>query len=185
MWEEYNNAIACTHKSEVNNEISQQTLVQACVVGNAAHGLPSSGVKPLTIRYKCQASSCIHVHERVMILTAHCNVDVDVSTQITFLYLYTYLYILSSYVHVSTQITFLYILSSYGWQRKNEQLQIVFAAADSIENLQQVQETVDYLTQGCMCKTGCESKHCKCKKGPLHWGPAKIHTAVCGSNMSN
>ena len=49
----------------------------------------------------------------------------------------------------------------------------MFAAADSIENLQQVQETVDYLTQaGCMCKTGCESKRCECKKGSLHCGPS-------------
>ena len=60
-------------------------------------------------------------------------------------------------------------LSSYGWRRDNEQLHIVW---DSIENLQQVQKTVDYLTQGCKCKTGCESKRCICKKVSLHCGPS-------------
>ena len=35
MRKEYSNVIACTHKSNVNNEISQQTIVQACVVLNS------------------------------------------------------------------------------------------------------------------------------------------------------
>ena len=36
-------------------------------------------------------------------------------------------------------------LSSYGWQREKEQLQVVW---DSEENLQQVHRTVEYLTKG-------------------------------------
>ena len=60
-------------------------------------------------------------------------------------------------------------LSDYGWKRENEYLRIVW---DSPENLQQVQRTVDYLTQGCKCKTGCTTRRCKCKKENIQCGPS-------------
>ena len=60
-------------------------------------------------------------------------------------------------------------LSSYGWQRQNQQLKVVW---DTEENLQQVHRTVDYLTQGCKCKTGCGTQRCKCMKGSLKCGPS-------------
>ena len=60
-------------------------------------------------------------------------------------------------------------LSSYGWQREKEQLQVVW---DSEENLQQVHRTVEYLTKGCKCKTGCGTRRCKYVKGSLKCGPS-------------
>ena len=66
-------------------------------------------------------------------------------------------------------------LSSYGWQRQNQQLKVVW---DTEENLQQVHRTVDYLTQGCKCKTGCGTQRCKCMKGSLKCGPS-CHYVNC------
>ena len=43
---------------------------------------------------------------------------------------------------------------------------------DTEENVQQVHRTVDYLTQGCKCKTGCGTQRCKCMKGSLKCGPS-------------
>ena len=60
-------------------------------------------------------------------------------------------------------------LSSYGWQREKEQLQVVW---DSEVNLQQVHRTVEYLTKGCKCKTGCGTRRYKCIKGSLKCGPS-------------
>lgn len=75
------------------------------------------------------------------------------------------------HVHVHyTMYMFVFTdLSSYGWQREKEQLQVVW---DSEENLQKIQRTVDYITQGCKCKTGCQTRRCKCIKGILQCGPS-------------
>ena len=43
---------------------------------------------------------------------------------------------------------------------------------DTPINVQQVQRTVDYLTRGCKCKTGCDTRRCKCKKEGLQCGPS-------------
>ena len=43
---------------------------------------------------------------------------------------------------------------------------------DSPENQQQVKRTVDFLTQGCRCKTGCSILRCKCKKQHVQCGPS-------------
>ena len=49
---------------------------------------------------------------------------------------------------------------------------------DSQENLLQVQKTVEYLTKGCKCKTGCSTLRCKCKKESLQCGPS-CHCVNC------
>ena len=54
---------------------------------------------------------------------------------------------------------------------------------DSPENLQQVQRTVEYLTQGCKCKTGCITRCCKCKKQTIHCGPS-CHCINCNNTPS-
>lgn len=66
-------------------------------------------------------------------------------------------------------------LLSYGWQKKNDKLEIVW---DSQENLQQVQKTVEYLTKGCKCRTGCSTFCCRCKKQSLQCGPT-CHCTNC------
>ena len=43
---------------------------------------------------------------------------------------------------------------------------------DSEENTKRVEQTVQYLTKGCKCKTGCVTKRCKCQKGQLLCGPS-------------
>ena len=60
-------------------------------------------------------------------------------------------------------------LADYGWHREDGQLRVTW---DTVENLQQIQRSVDYLMQGCKCKTGCTSRRCRCKKAELQCGPS-------------
>ena len=64
-------------------------------------------------------------------------------------------------------------LSDYGWCRENDHLQVVWDASD---NVQQVQRTVGFLTQGCRCKTGCMTRRCKCRRAQC--GPS-CHCVNC------
>lgn len=43
---------------------------------------------------------------------------------------------------------------------------------DTATNVHMVQSTVDYLTKGCKCKTGCGTRRCKCKKDAKMCGPS-------------
>ena len=54
---------------------------------------------------------------------------------------------------------------------------------ESPENLQQVQRTVEYLIQGCKCKTGCIIRRCKCKKQTIQCGPS-CHCINCNNTPS-
>ena len=58
-------------------------------------------------------------------------------------------------------------LTDYGWCREDGQLRVTW---DTAENVQQVQCSVQYLTQGCKCKTGCTSRRCGCMKAELECG---------------
>jgi len=71
-------------------------------------------------------------------------------------------------------------LSDYGWYMENEELKVVW---ESPENLQQVQRTVEYLMQGCKCKTGCITRRCKCKKQTIQCGPS-CHCINCNNTPS-
>ena len=66
-------------------------------------------------------------------------------------------------------------LSEHGWSREQECLQVVW---DSPENLQKVQRTVDFLTQGCQCKTGCTTRRCRGTKEDIQCGPS-CHCINC------
>ena len=66
-------------------------------------------------------------------------------------------------------------LSEHGWSKEQGCLQVVW---DSPENLQTVQRTVDFLTQGCQCKTRCTTQRCKCKKEGMQCGPS-CHCINC------
>ena len=50
-----------------------------------------------------------------------------------------------------TLSSFLLGLTDYGWHREDGQLRVTW---DTVENIQQIQRNVEYLTQGCKCKTG-------------------------------
>lgn len=71
-----------------------------------------------------------------------------------------------SYIHVCfTDLD----LTDHGWCREDDQLKVVW---DSPDNVKQVQKTIEFLTQGCKCKTGCSTRHRKCKKGGTQCGPS-------------
>ena len=42
-------------------------------------------------------------------------------------------------------------LTDYGWHREDSQLKVTW---DSVENVQRIQHSVEYLTQGCKCIIG-------------------------------
>ena len=68
-----------------------------------------------------------------------------------------------------TLSSFLLGLTDYGWHREDGQLRVTW---DTVENIQQIQRNVEYLTQGCKCKMGCTSRRCRCKKAELQCGPS-------------
>ena len=59
-------------------------------------------------------------------------------------------------------------LDQFGWSRQNGQLEIVWEAE---ENKEEVKDRLDYVLKGCKCKTGCNTKRCKCKKCGRTCGP--------------
>ena len=67
-------------------------------------------------------------------------------------------------------------LSDYGWCRENDHLQVVWDAPD---NVQRVQRTVDFLTQGCRCKTGCTTHRCKCRRENIMQCGPSCHCVNC------
>ena len=60
-------------------------------------------------------------------------------------------------------------LTDYGWHREDSQLNVIW---DSLENVQLIQRSVEYLTRGCKCRTGCTSRRCRCNKAELQCGPS-------------
>ena len=52
-------------------------------------------------------------------------------------------------------------LSDYGWSIDNDKLECIW---DSDVNIKKVEQTVDWYTKGCACKTGCSTNRCKCRK---------------------
>ncbi|XP_078589268.1 uncharacterized protein LOC144869676 isoform X2 [Branchiostoma floridae x Branchiostoma japonicum] len=61
------------------------------------------------------------------------------------------------------------LLDRYGWEIDDHgNLMITW---DSKENIEKVQKTVEFLTRGCKCKSGCSSKRCKCLKKGQVCGP--------------
>ena len=71
-------------------------------------------------------------------------------------------------------------LSEHGWFREQDCLKVAW---DSPENLQKVQRTVDFLTQGCQCKTGCTTLRCGCTKEDIRCGPS-CHCINCKNTKS-
>lgn len=59
-------------------------------------------------------------------------------------------------------------LANYGWSRKDNKLQVVW---DVPENIANSQKKLDFVFNGCRCKTGCISKRCKCMKQNRKCGP--------------
>ena len=55
---------------------------------------------------------------------------------------------------------------------------------ESEENMKKVQQTVQYLTKGCKCKTGCTTKRCLCQKGQTLCGPS-CQCTNCRNTVSN
>ncbi|CAG2203639.1 KIF4 [Mytilus edulis] len=52
-------------------------------------------------------------------------------------------------------------LSDFGWKVSNNLLECIW---DTEGNFQKVEQTVQWYTKGCSCKTGCSSNRCKCRK---------------------
>ncbi|VDI81449.1 Hypothetical predicted protein [Mytilus galloprovincialis] len=52
-------------------------------------------------------------------------------------------------------------LSDFGWKVSNNLLKCIL---DTEGNFQKVEQTVQWYTKGCSCKTGCSSNRCKCRK---------------------
>lgn len=59
-------------------------------------------------------------------------------------------------------------LDGNGWTRKNGCLEIVW---EEEEHLRKAKERIDYVLNGCKCKTGCGTNRCKCRKGGKKCGP--------------
>ena len=60
-------------------------------------------------------------------------------------------------------------LTDFGWHRQDCQLMVTW---DTPENVQKVHRSINFLIQGSKCKTGCNSKRCKCTKTGLQCGPS-------------
>lgn len=89
----------------------------------------------------------------------------------------TYMYVCTSqitckmYMRIIIQAYFTYYptaLDGFGWTRNNNDLEIVWETETSKEK---VKDRLDYILNGCKCKTGCRSKRCKCKKAGRVCGP--------------
>ncbi|VDI64212.1 Hypothetical predicted protein [Mytilus galloprovincialis] len=52
-------------------------------------------------------------------------------------------------------------LSDFGWKVSNNLLECIW---DTEGNFQKVEQTVQWYTKGCSCKTGCSTNRCKCRK---------------------
>ena len=91
-----------------------------------------------------------------------------------------YLYPLSIRIIVMCSISIVTDLSEHGWFREQDCLKVVW---DSPENLQKVQRTVDFLIQGCQCKTGCTTLRCGCTKENIRCGPS-CHCINCKNTKS-
>ena len=59
-------------------------------------------------------------------------------------------------------------LDGLGWTRKNGYLEIIW---EDEEHQLQAKERIDYILNGCKCKTGCKTDRCKCRKGGHTCGP--------------
>ena len=59
-------------------------------------------------------------------------------------------------------------LEDYGWTRKRGQLEIEW---ETEENIKKLKDKVDFVMNGCRCKTGCASNRCKCRKSMRVCGP--------------
>ena len=70
-------------------------------------------------------------------------------------------------------------LTQYGWYDEEGKLKVHW---DTEENMKKVEEQVEFLTKGCRCKTGCDTKRCKCLKAGLSCGPS-CRCLNCKNNM--
>lgn len=59
-------------------------------------------------------------------------------------------------------------LLDYGWKLNESCLECVW---DSETNFQQVEQTINWYTKGCACRTGCSTNRCKCRKSKMICGP--------------
>jgi len=55
-----------------------------------------------------------------------------------------------------------------GWKKNGSDYTIDWEADDVME---EIQETIKFLTKGCSCKKGCTNNNCGCKKRSNHCGP--------------
>ena len=67
-------------------------------------------------------------------------------------------------------------MDAYGWTRNNGELSVVWEAE---ENQTKAKERLDYVLNGCKCKTGCTTKQCKCQKLLRACGPGCRCTNCC------
>ena len=73
-----------------------------------------------------------------------------------------------TYSKYNSQLFDIYVLSfflgldAFGWSRQPDgKLEVLW---DTLENQTKAKERIEFVLQGCKCKTGCTSKRCKCKK---------------------
>jgi hypothetical protein len=52
-------------------------------------------------------------------------------------------------------------LTENGWALKNDDISVVW---DTDDNLKRVQDTIQWYTKGCSCKSGCTTNRCSCKR---------------------
>ena len=76
-------------------------------------------------------------------------------------------------VHISVATCNLAGLDGFSWTRSNGQLEILW---ELDEYKAKVKERLDYILNGCECKTGCHTKRCKCKKaGRVMWAGMPVY----------
>ena len=81
---------------------------------------------------------------------------------------------------MTLSILFTIALTDYGWIKNVEKLEIQW---DTPENVVLAKQKVNYVLNGCKCKTGCHSRVCGCKKKNKNCGPG-CRCIGCGNGPS-
>ncbi|XP_066282530.1 uncharacterized protein [Branchiostoma lanceolatum] len=70
-------------------------------------------------------------------------------------------------------------IEMHGWKIEDSIIKVVW---DSNENISRVKKTVEFLTRGCSCKSGCQTNRCLCHKSNNVCGPGCRCINCCNSN---
>ena len=82
-------------------------------------------------------------------------------------------------------------MTQYGWKRENGKLTIHWEVT---ENVERAKVSLDFVLNGCKCKTGCKTRLCSCKKKERKCGPScachfctniTAHIYTCSSDVTD